>query len=315
MSKIMSVIIGASGMSEFDIRQIIATAPSRYKTYTIPKRSGGERIIAQPAREVKFLQRILVDEILSKLPVHSASMAYCEGKSIKDNAAAHVTNNAILKFDFSDFFPSIVSTDWRAYCEMNDIFSDDCDIDLSANIFFRRRKHGSVLRLAIGAPSSPLLSNIIMNEFDKRVADTVSKDKVSYTRYADDLTFSAKRVGNLSNVERDLRKIIRDIQSPRLRLNEKKTVFATKKYRRVVTGLVLADDGSISLGRDRKRLIRSMLHHYMLGRLNMEQTERLAGLLAFVNAVEPAFVTRLIDKYGDETISNLKARHCQPGRD
>jgi retron-type reverse transcriptase len=309
MSKVISLLVRASGMSEFDIRQIISTAPSRYKTYTIPKRSGGERVIAQPAREVKFLQRILINEILSNLPVHRAAMAYCEGKSIKDNAAAHVKNSSILKFDFSDFFPSIVSEDWHTYCQDNNVFKDIDDIELSSKILFHKKKHGSVLRLAIGAPSSPLLSNIIMFKFDQLVTEAVSRDKVSYTRYADDLTFSAKRAGNLKNVDRQLRNIIKEILSPRLRVNEEKTVFSTKKYRRVVTGLVLTDDGEVSLGRDRKRLIRSMIHHYALGHLNKDQIEHLAGMLSFVNDVEPMFVKRLTDKYGHAIIFDLKSMH------
>ena len=305
---IISILATTSGMSENDIRQIVATAPSRYKTYTIPKRSGGDRIISQPAREVKFFQRILVDKILSGLPVHDAAMAYREGKSIKDNAAAHALNGAILKFDFKDFFPSIVSDDWQAYCQRNHVFSDEEDVRLSANILFRRKKHGSVLRLAIGAPSSPLLSNILMAEFDMRVTEVVAKDKVTYTRYADDLTFSAKRAGNLSNVESELRRIIKEISSPRLLINEKKTVYATKKYRRVVTGLVLSDDGMVSLGRDRKREIRSMLHYYTLGHFDEAKTAQLAGLLAYINAVEPTFLKRLSERYGNDTIRRLKSK-------
>ncbi|MBK4723489.1 retron St85 family RNA-directed DNA polymerase [Azospirillum sp. YIM DDC1] len=294
-------------MSESDVRLIVLTAPSRYKTYTIPKRNGGERIISQPAREVKFLQRVLVNDVLSQLPVHSAAMAYREGRSIKDNAAAHAGGGAILKFDFSDFFPSIVASDWRAYCERHGVFDNEEDIRLTANLLFHRTKRSSKLRLAIGAPSSPTLSNVLMFDFDQCIAGLVAKDKVRYTRYADDMTFSSKRAGNLSNVERVLRKVLKDLVSPRLRINEKKTVLATKKYRRVVTGLVLSDDGKVSLGRDRKRIIRAMLHHYTLGRLNGEETARLSGLLAFVNAVEPMFLKRLIDNYGVEIVDRLKA--------
>jgi hypothetical protein len=303
----LKLLVAETGLSEGDVRVIVANAPSRYKTYTIPKRSGGERIISQPAREVKFLQRILIDKVLSRLPVHAAAMAYRDGRSIRDNAAAHVGSGAILKLDFADFFPSIVAGDWRAYCERCRVFDDEDDVRLSANILFRRTKYGSILHLAIGAPSSPTLSNILMAEFDQRFTEAVAKDKVSFTRYADDLTFSAKRAHNLVGVERAVRRIIREVASPRLRLNEEKTVLATKKFRRVVTGLVLADEGEVSLGRDRKRDIRAALHHYTLGRLNGPETARLAGLLAFVNAVEPTFLTRLVDRYGLATIEQVKA--------
>ncbi len=306
MSKLIRILSNTSGLGENDVRSIIKTAPVRYKTYPIPKRNGGTRIISQPAREVKFLQRIFVEEILSNLPVHHSAMAYREGKSIRDNAAVHAGTGAIFKFDFENFFPSIVANDWRSYCAKHGIFEDDEDIHLSSLLLFNRTKFGSVLRLAIGAPSSPLLSNVLMFEFNSRIAEAVAKDKVIYSRYADDLTFSAARAGNLAGIERTLRKIIRETVSPRLRVNENKTVLATTKYRRVVTGLVLSDDGAVSLGRDRKREIRAALHHYTLGRLDRSEIIRLAGLLAFVNAVEPDFLARLSTKFGVDTIKRIK---------
>lgn len=311
MSSIIEILSAACGLSESDVRSIVMTAPSRYKTYSIPKRSGGERVISQPAREVKFLQRILMGEVLCHLPVHDAAMAYRKGKSIRDNAAVHAKGGAILKFDFTDFFPSIVAKDWSAYCERQNVFSNEEDVRLTANLLFHRPKRSSKLRLAIGAPSSPMLSNILMADFDQRIAEIVEKDKVSYTRYADDMTFSAKRVGNLLNVERLLRKVLKSFSSPRLRLNEDKTVLATKKYRRVVTGLVISDDGNVSLGRDRKRTIRAMLHQYQMNKLNEEEVAHLSGLLAFVNAVEPIFLERLAQKYGVETVERIKCGWSQ----
>ncbi len=310
MARVVKILAAGCGLSEGDVRSIIATAPSRYKTYKIPKRNGGERIISQPARELKFLQRVFVDEILSGLPVHEAAMAYREGISIRNNAAAHVKSGAILKFDFSDFFPSILAKDWKTYCKIHHVFDNDEDVNLSTNILFHRKKHSAILRLAIGAPSSPTLSNILMAEFDQQIAEAVAKDKVRYTRYADDLTFSAKRAGNLSCVEQTLRKKLKEMATPRLRLNEEKTVLVTKKFRRVVTGLVLSDSGAVSLGRERKREIRAMVHHYISGKIAEEEIAKLSGILAFVNAVEPVYLEHLMDKYGAGTISQIKARLC-----
>lgn len=307
MSRLISLLVMETGLGEQDVRSIIATAPSRYKTYSIPKRRGGERIISQPAYELKIIQRVLSQEVVSRLPVHDAAMAYRKGKSIRDNATAHVNGNCVLKFDFTEFFPSIVSTDWTRYCARNKVFEDEEDIRLSANILFHRARYGSVLRLAIGAPSSPGLSNALMFDFDSRISEAVAADKVAYTRYADDLTFSARRVGNLSGVGRMLRQIVKEIDTPRLRINEEKTVLATKKVRRMVTGLVLADDGLVSLGRDRKREIRAALHRYMVGGLDVAARAQLAGRLAFVNSVEPSFLMRLSRRYGQDSIERLKA--------
>ncbi|MEI2733440.1 MAG: reverse transcriptase domain-containing protein [Rhodoblastus sp.] len=96
-----------------DLVRIVATAPRRYKVYEIPKRTGGTRIIAQPARDLKILQRYLHDTLLKKLPVHSDAMGYVEGRSIAHNARRHVDSAVILKLDFKDFFPSIMVADWE----------------------------------------------------------------------------------------------------------------------------------------------------------------------------------------------------------
>lgn len=306
MSELLRKLAAESGLNDTDVRMLVATAPRRYKQYEIDKRNGGKREIAQPARELKILQRILVDNVLNLLPISSAATAYRAGVSIRANAEYHAAGNSILKFDFKDFFPSIVSSDWENYCKDNHIFDNQLDIEISSNILFFKKNKNTVLRLAIGAPSSPILSNILMRSIDEKILRAVSEDKVVYTRYADDMTFSAARAFNLVNVERLLRTIISETNYPRLRINEEKTVFATSKYRRFVTGLVITNDGQVSLGRDRKRRISAGIDHFRKSKLNSEETAKLAGMLAFVHAVEPNFLDRLIARYGIETIKRIK---------
>ena len=307
MSKILKALTSSTGMSPNDIRKIILTAPVRYKHYSIKKRNGGERLISQPARELKFLQRAIMSEFLSKLPVHPSAMAYRPGISIYDNAAAHAANGPIYKFDFKDFFTSIIAKDWVSYCIKNKVFDEEEDIAFSGKILFHKAPGLNQLRLAIGAPSSPHLSNILMYDFDCKISDMIISDGVTYTRYADDMTFSARRTGFLNRVQKSLRRAIKETETPSLVLNELKTVLATKKYKRIVTGLVLTNDGEVSLGRDRKRLIRSMLYRFKHHKLEVGELTRLEGLLAFVNDVEPAFLERLIKLYGHDVIARLKS--------
>ncbi|GGG15368.1 RNA-directed DNA polymerase [Rhizobium wenxiniae] len=307
MSELISVLSQATGLSDFDLRAIISNAPDRYKVYYIAKRKGGRREIAQPARELKVLQRALNDSILSKLPVHPAAMAYRPGVSLRRNAQAHSHNGPILKFDFQDFFPSLRAEDWEDYCRRHGVFKDDEDIELSSKIMFRRKnRRSSVLRLAIGAPSSPLLSNILLFDFDENLAKYCDSQKITYTRYADDLTFSAKRTGFLNGVEKFLVKLIKDADHPRIKLNLNKTVLATKKYKRMVTGLILTNDGKVSLGQLRKRNMRAGVHQWILGNLSEADTCRLAGHLAFAEDIEPDFVARLTVKYGAQVIAEIK---------
>jgi outer membrane protein assembly factor BamB len=145
-----------------------------------------------------------------------------------------------------------------------------------------------------------------MFEFDKLVSDAVSKDDVTYTRYADDLTFSARRTGYLNAVRPAVDDAVRRIPWPELTINESKTVLATRKYKREVTGLILANDGRVTIGRDKKKLLSATVHHFKLRKLNRLRTEELAGMLAYVNAVEPAFLEKLCSKYGEDVVRAIQ---------
>jgi RNA-directed DNA polymerase len=306
MATIPTLLAAETGMFESTVTRIMRDAPVRYKLYHIPKRNGGERLIAQPSREVKALQRALVDVLLRGLPVHQCATAYREGLSIADNARRHSGNGPILKMDFADFFPSIRSVDWKNYCERTGCLTDEEDVALTSSLLFRRAKGHRELRLAIGAPSSPILSNVLMYEFDEFVQQTLQKDQVEYTRYADDLTFSGSKTGFLTVVPPTIALAMREFRSPRVTLNAAKTVYATRKYKRFVTGLILANDGSVTIGRSRKRLLHASVHRAKVGKLGLMELAQLSGYLAFVNAVEPGFLGTLRQKYGSEIMDRLR---------
>jgi len=80
---------------------------------------------------------------------------------------------------------------------------------------------------------------------------------VAYTRYADDVTFSSNQPNLLRAFEKELRTIVADLESPRLRFKPRKTIMLSRKSERRVTGLVLSNEGKVSLGRARKRHLRS----------------------------------------------------------
>jgi len=294
-----------TGLSEAIVIQVIRTAPIRYKEFLIPKRNGGMRQVSQPSREVKALQRALGDYLLERLPVHGAATAYRPGKSIRHNAEAHANSGAIVKLDFKDFFPSIVSRDWKAYCVRAALVESEEEIEQTTSLLFRKTKENRRLHLAVGAPTSPMLSNILMFEFDKSIEALVSRDKVRYTRYADDLTFSGPRAGHLRNVLSDVQGLLKRMASPKLVLNHNKTVFATAKYKRQITGLVLANDGRVTIGDEKRRLVRARVHHAVLGRLDKQELRSLSGYLAFINSVEPTFLATLRHSYGAAIVDEL----------
>jgi RNA-directed DNA polymerase len=305
MSELLNLLIVHSGMDLNDLLRVIRTAPRRYKVFEIDKRNGEKREIAQPARELKQLQRIMISEILEKLPVHPAAKAYRAKTSILDNARPHGGNSSILKMDFENFFPSIRSDDWLAYCDDLGLLSPD-DRLISANILFRQAPLEKLLKLSVGAPSSPILSNILMLRFDEIVVAEAQRRGISYTRYADDLTFSGQRIGMLKDMVKEVERATRKIVRPKLTVNHKKTTFVTTAQRRSVTGVVLANNGDIGIGRDRRRLVSSRVHRAILGQIIGADLRSLAGELAFVNVVEPRFIEWLCAKYGNDAVKRIK---------
>ncbi|QQX91038.1 retron St85 family RNA-directed DNA polymerase [Gluconobacter sphaericus] len=303
---LIQILSEETGFLSSDIKRIIHSAPKSYKTYEIPKRTGGKRIISQPAREVKILQRVIIEKVLSHLPIHQFATAYRPGISILNNALPHKgAGRSILKMDFENFFPSIKSHDWITYCEELEILSNE-DRALTASLFFKSQPPKRGLRLAIGAPSSPILSNILMYEFDKKIEKEIYGKEIIYTRYADDLTFSSERTGYLLDVRSIVRKALMEIKYPKLKINKEKTKYFTSKYRRSVTGLVLTNQGEVSLGRDKKRSISAGIHNALNGKLNDEEMKSLSGYLAYANSVEPNFLKKMSEKYGDDIMKTLK---------
>jgi retron-type reverse transcriptase len=286
------------GLLPSHLELIIRTAPLRYKKFSIPKRDGSLREVAQPAREVKAIQRWIVSELRNHLPIHPSATAYEKGSSIIRNAGAHRKGRFILKMDFKDFFPSIqygdLSRHLERYCA--DIYDDAERKQLIFSCMWVPARKPP-LRLCIGAPSSPFISNSILHDFDTEISKQAHTDGVIYTRYADDLTFSSVKRDVLGKYPGYIKRSLLALKSPKLIINTKKTVHASRAGKRVVTGLVLTPEGHLSVGRERKRLVRAMFHQYYIGELSEDKVQTLQGLLAFIDSVEPGFSDKLINRY------------------
>ena len=294
------------GLSEAQVMRLIVRSPHTYKVYTIPKKTGGNRTIAQPAKETKAIQNWLIENVFNTLPIHASATAYKKGASIKNNAIAHAENAYLSKFDFKDFFTSIKAKDLQMHFMQhisNDYSSED--IAFISRVSCIHLKGASELCLSIGSPSSPLLSNSVMYDFDERINFWCESQNIVYTRYADDLTLSSNEPNTSKNIERELRSAIKDSSYPRLRVNNKKTIHLSKKNRRLVTGIFINNEGSISLGRDRKRLISALIHKFTIQQLDPNLYPKLQGLLGFALDVEPLFFNSMKNKYGAGVIDNI----------
>ena len=298
-----------AGMTEEEATAVLTGASRKYKVFAIAKRRGGRRIIAQPAVKLKRLQRAFVS--LFSLPVHEAVMSYREGIGIRDNAEKHRGHRYLLKTDFHQFFPSLKPT---AFWQQTAVFASELwaqellgnRTTVEALLFWRpARKVSGKLVLSIGAPSSPAVSNFCLYTLDQALFEWCRRNDVTYTRYADDLTFSTDVPGRLQQVYRYLKQLLR-ASWPFLLLNASKTVLASKRTNRHVTGLVISNEGLVSLGRAKKRRLKALVHQASLGKLDAKTLESLRGWLNFAASVEPEFLTALIKKYTLKTIASIR---------
>ncbi|MFW1643632.1 retron St85 family RNA-directed DNA polymerase [Acinetobacter guillouiae] len=282
-------------------------APRKYKVYSIPKRTSGTRTIAQPIPELKDYQRFIVSIFKEHLPVHECCMAYVDGRNIKKNAQVHSKNSFFLKMDFMEFFNSITPKLFWEACERQQIEFDWVDKEILEKIlFWKPSKYSNKLVLSIGGPSSPFISNFLMYSFDNELNEYCKKNGITYTRYADDLTFSTKVAGILFDIPDLVRKVLLKFYGREIHVNQFKTVFSSKKHNRHVTGLTVANDSSISIGRAKKRYIKHLVHTFIEKKIKIEDLNYLKGYLGFIQHVEPKFLHSLEQKYTKALIQEIR---------
>ena len=303
---ILNNLINDLNLSDDYILTNFILAPDWYKVFYIPKRSGGVRMIAQPSADLKKIQYWCIDNLLKNIPIHSSAMAYREKINIKDNAGYHVGKKFILKTDLKDFFPSIKPADLFFYVKKHDINLTEFDFYILSHFLFWKSKNNSDLQLCIGAPSSPIISNIILFDIDTQLSNLCMNNNVTYTRYADDMTFSHDDPKVLDVIFEGLTEILRNCRTPKLFINDKKTRLIGCGRSKRVTGIVLTHEDKLSIGRTKRRRIKAMLHLYKNEKLTELQIPTLQGLLSFAKNIEPEFYAKLEIHFGHEIIIKLR---------
>ena len=294
------------------IDEAISVARTHVKIFRINKKSGGSREIFHPSKKLKTIQYWFMHSVFSQISVHDASMAYRDGISILHNANRHRSSRFFLKMDLTDFFPSISFNDfipvlrsWHVNSNAKWVLDSDAE-QLIKNVCFYKND-----RLAIGYPSSPIISNIVMIEFDSKVSALIAQEKygkVIYTRYADDLVLSTDKKGACAEIKRELIGLIQATESPNISVNHNKTRLGSSTGGSAsVTGLKICADGHITIHRKQKDHIRLLLSLYRKGTLCPEEEKSLLGHLSYCHYVAPDFYTKLSKKYFKE-IYELRAK-------
>lgn len=240
---------------------------SHYQRFTMPKKSGGERHISAPMPRLKRAQYWVLDNILAKMPVHEAAHGFMPGRSILTNAAPHVGRDVVINLDLKDFFPSIGMRRVRGVfrqlgysSQVASLLALVCteaptdEVQLDGSRYFVARGERV---LPQGAPTSPMITNLLCRRLDARLAASAAKLGFHYTRYADDLTFS---VG--PEHSRDTAKLLwrvkQIVASEGLTLHPDKQQVMRRHRQQHVTGIVVND--KLSVDRDTLRRFRAVLH-------------------------------------------------------
>lgn len=273
------------------LEKVVKRANCYYRKYFIPKKDGGKREIMQAGPELKSLQYWVRENVLKKLPVSSASYAYSKGNSVKKHALLHSKSNFILHADIRNFFPSVtphhLEDQLKKYPQIfKELDIDICDaIATIAKICFK--KDG----LCIGTVSSPAISNAVMYDFDNELISYCKDKSYLCSRYADDIYISS----NNFIPEEEKSYLASLLAKYGFELNEQKTYFASKKGKRSVTGIIVTDDETVSIGLERRLQIKKMIYNKLVhGNGNSKE---IFGHLAFLRDIEPDYYNKIIIKY------------------
>lgn len=213
------------GSTPEEITKMMALLERRYyQEKSIPKKSGGFRTLMIPSMKLKIIQQWILKNILSAIPVSKYATGFVKRRSIVTNAKPHVGKNCIINMDIKDFFPTITQAQ---------VFRIFYYYGYTVSVSYMLSRLCTVNgRLPQGAPTSPYLSNIVCLKLDKRLAGLANKYEATYSRYADDITFSGNY--GVQNIVKFSRMIIED---EGFQVNEEKVRVAFKHQRQEVTGL------------------------------------------------------------------------------
>jgi Reverse transcriptase (RNA-dependent DNA polymerase) len=249
-----------------------------YKTYKLPKKSGGNRTVSVPSPVLKRVQRGILYSLLNPLGSHAASYGFVKGRSIRGNAERHIGQEVVVNCDVSNCFPSVSwSLVLGAVRRDLGVHLSPAAISLIVDICTARGG------LPIGAPTSPLLLNRVLLRTDEILTKASIDRRCIYSRYADDLTFSGdgRAVELLGVAKGTLTRI-------GLELDPKKTNIFRRGRRQIVNGLTVNEQANVP--RRIRRRLRAALHraeqghnmHWHGQEMNMSS---LRGRIGFVDSI------------------------------
>jgi RNA-directed DNA polymerase len=222
---------------------------SHYIRFQIPKKTGGVRAISAPLPRLKQAQQWILDNILEQIVLHPSAHGFRRGRSIVTNAQPHVGALVVINLDLENFFSSIsyrrvkgifgslgyseaVATILGLICTEPDVTQIEMD---GRNYYLAQTDR----HLPQGAPSSPALTNLLCRRLDRRLQGLANSRGFTYTRYADDLTFSTTNPEKLRDIGNILQGVGSIVAHEGLTVHPDKTRVLRQSQQQEVTGVVV----------------------------------------------------------------------------
>ena len=257
-----------------------------YRQFHIPKKSGGVRTITAPDGELKDIMHTLAF-ILSELYIPTPeAMAFIPRRSIVENASQHIGQNYVLNLDLSDFFTNITANMVEHFLVRLGI-APLVARDIATICTYPVVHDHHVLNIVPqGAPTSPVISNICAMTLDNRLSGLARRFHLTYTRYADDITFSS----NHNVYQKDgafMAELNRIIAECQFTINPKKTRLQKRGSRQEVTGLTVGQKTNVS--RRYIKALRVLIHRIRYQEApTMHDINVVRGKLNFLRMVKGA---------------------------
>lgn len=267
-----------------------------YNTFRIPKASGGYRTITAPNPELKQLQRNILKLLTKQLKMlpHNAAHGFTKKRNCKTALQVHQRNGSrwFLKVDIADFFPSCTKDAVKhalrhtyptcMYSGYNiNAIAKYCTLDGA---------------LPQGAPTSPMLANLIFIPIDIALSRLAHQNNLVYTRYADDLLFSGRTKFDSADI---VEKVDSIINEHGFKMNDSKLRFGSYSGRNWNLGLMYNEHNNITVGYRKKKLLKNKVHNYTSKpeeERTLEEYYSLLGEVGYAKYIEPEYFEPLLDK-------------------
>jgi len=281
-----------------------AATRTHYVRFTVAKKSGGTRELAAPHRELAATQEWVLREVLSKVATHDAAHGFVPTRSTLTNATPHVGRAVVVNADLKDFFPTITFPRVKGVFQqlgyspaVATVLALLCTESPRRVVTYAGQRFEVATgprALPQGACTSPAISNLVARRLDSRLTGIAEKLGWTYTRYADDLTFSADTEGDDPNTQVGylLARVRHITQEEGFAVNEKKTRVLRRNHRQSVTGIVV--NARPAVPRKTVRRLRAILHRAKSEGLAAQNRDDhpnfegwVQGMIAYVQMVNP----------------------------